>query len=111
MAPAPVVVLCSAWLIGIHAISLMVFVQVATVCAVFMIIPVVIVLMVPVVDSDLDTGILGLRGGHDCHRCCEKYCQQYGVDVTMCVVHVDVLQGPRFKTLGRGRETMHAENG
>jgi hypothetical protein len=67
MAPSPVIALLSAVLLVVFAIVSVLLREIASVGAVFAVIPIVIVLVIPVVDSDLDTGLLRRRSGHDDH--------------------------------------------
>ena len=63
--PIPVLVLPFVVLFRIHTISLVLLGQVTTVRAVFMVIPVMVVIVVPIIDSELDADGLGLGGSHN----------------------------------------------
>ena len=65
MAPVPVIVLLLMVPRRIHVIVLMPSFQVASVGAVFVCIPIVVVMVARIVDSDLDAGFLRLCSGHD----------------------------------------------
>ena len=68
VAPIPVFPLRSAGLSGIHTIGAVLFHQVTAVGMVLAIIPVVVVLMIPIVDSNLKAD-LRFRGSHHCQWC------------------------------------------
>jgi hypothetical protein len=68
VAPTPVVILVSASLLIVFAISLMPFAQIASVSVVFAVIPIVVVLVMPVVHTDGDVFFLRLRFGHNQSR-------------------------------------------
>jgi hypothetical protein len=69
---------------------------------VFFVIPVMVVLVVPIVDSDLNASVL--RFGH-CHDCCRRSkgsSQEERTDVAMCVMHGDPPSpDPRLRSRGR----------
>jgi hypothetical protein len=79
-------------LLAIRAISLVLFRQVASVRAIFAVIPIMVVVMVPIVDSNLNAGVLWPCGGHDRHGRHKGSSQEQGTDVTVCSVHVSVLR-------------------
>jgi len=62
--PIPVLVLVFVVLFGICTIGLVLFGQVSAVRVVLTIIPIMIVLVVPIVDSDLNAGLLGCGSSH-----------------------------------------------
>ena len=68
VAPIPVLTLRSAVLSVIHTIRLVPFFQVMPVRAFFPVIPVMVVLVVAVVDSELNADVLRRRSGHNSHR-------------------------------------------
>lgn len=63
VAPIPVVSLFSGMLAVVLAIGSVPLGQVTTVSAVFVIVPIVVVAVIPIVDSDLDAGVLRFRLG------------------------------------------------
>jgi hypothetical protein len=62
--PIPVLALPFVVLFGIHTISLVLFGQITTVCAVLPVIPVMVVLVVPIIDAKLNADGLGPRSSH-----------------------------------------------
>jgi len=71
VAPVPVILLLLMVPRGILVILLVPFFQVAPVGAVFAFIPIVVVMVARIVDSDLNAGFLGRCSGHDgsaCHK-------------------------------------------
>jgi hypothetical protein len=69
VAPIPVLALPFLVLFHIHTISLVPFGQITAVRVVFTVIPVVVVPVVSIIDSDLNAGALRFWGGRDGHRC------------------------------------------
>jgi len=65
VAPIPVVLLHSIALPVIHTITPMLFYQVAPVGLVFAAVPVMVITVVPIVDSDLHAGLLSFGFGHN----------------------------------------------
>ena len=66
MAPIPVVPLHPVVLPLVYTISPVLFSQVTPVGAVFVVVPVMVITVVPIVDSDLDAAVLRSGVGHDC---------------------------------------------
>ena len=66
VAPIPVVLLHSIVLPVVLTITPVLFCQVTPVGAVFVVVPVVVITMVPIVDSHLDAAFLRSGVGHDC---------------------------------------------
>jgi hypothetical protein len=64
MAPVPVLALRFVVLFGIHMIRLVMFGQITTIRAVFMVIPVMVVLVVPIIDAELNANCLGPRSSY-----------------------------------------------
>src|SRR5579862_670401 len=56
------------------------------------IIPVVIVLVVGIVYSDLDVSVFGSGSGQNCDRCRQDCGEQKRIDATMCKAHMNILQ-------------------
>lgn len=67
MAPGPVIALLSAALPVVLPIVSVLLREIASVGAILAVVPIVIILVIPIVDSDLDTGLLRRRAGHDDH--------------------------------------------
>jgi hypothetical protein len=65
----PVAFLLSVVLLIVLTIVLVPFLQIASIGVVFVIVPVMIITMVPIVDSDLDPGLLRSGAGHECRWC------------------------------------------
>jgi hypothetical protein len=65
VAPLPVMVLDFVVLVLVDNISVVMNHKVIPVSAVFVIVPIVVVVMVPIVDADLHVGFLGLWSSHD----------------------------------------------
>ena len=63
--------------------------------AIFVVVPVVIVLVVFIVISELNVGLLRCRSGDNCHWRREGSGQEQRSDVFVCTVHVVVLQNPK----------------
>src|ERR1700691_1291839 len=101
VAPIPVIPLRSAGLFGIHAIRPVLFHQVTAVGMVLAVIPVMVILMIPIVDSDLNAD-LRARGSHECHWRHKYSGQEYRSDITICTVHVVILQDRDFRFRNRG---------
>src|ERR1700683_1692250 len=96
VAPIPVCTLRGAILMIIRAIGAMVVGQILAICVVFAIVPVVIILVVAIVDTDLNGGVLRQGGGEGhgwCDQCC---CQDHGTDVAIDETHYWGLQIPRW---------------
>jgi hypothetical protein len=74
VAPIPVFPLCSAGLSGIDTICPVMFHQVTAVYMVFAVVPVVIIPMIPIENSDLKSDLRS-RGSHHRHWC-QKYSGQ-----------------------------------
>jgi hypothetical protein len=66
VAPIPVVPLRSIVLPVVLTITPVLFYQVTPVGAVFVVVPVMVITVVPIVDSDLDVAVWRSGGGHDC---------------------------------------------
>jgi hypothetical protein len=71
--------------------------------AVFVVIPVVIVLVLSIVDPDLNAGLLGRGGGHERHWRRKGSGQEERSDVSMYTVHVVILQSQNVRFRNRGR--------
>src|SRR4029077_20045271 len=106
VAPAPIVLLHPGMLSVVCTITPALFLQVTPVSAVFVVIPVVIITVVPIVDSNLDVSVLRLGGRHDCRWCSNSRGQQKGNDVAVDMGDEVVLQirdalraEPRFPLL------------
>jgi hypothetical protein len=56
------------------------------------IIPVVVVLVVGIVYSDLDVSVFGSGSGQNCDRCRQDCGEQKRIDATMCKAHMNILQ-------------------
>ena len=69
--------------------------------AIFVVIPIVIVLVVLIVDSDLNAGFLRHRDSHNCHWRHEGGGQEKRGEVTMGNMHVVVLQIPDIRSMKR----------
>jgi hypothetical protein len=67
MAPVPVIALLSAALPVVFAIVSMLIREIASIGAILAVVPIVIVLVIPIIDSDLDAGLLRRRAGHHNH--------------------------------------------
>jgi hypothetical protein len=67
--PIPVVILHSVMLPMVLAITPVLYCQVSPVSSVFVVVPVMVITVVPIVDSDLDAAVLRSRVGHDCGGC------------------------------------------
>jgi hypothetical protein len=67
MAPGPVIALLSAVLLVVLPIVSVLLREIASIGAILAVIPIVIVFVIPIVDSDLDTGLLRRRSGHNDH--------------------------------------------
>jgi len=65
VAPVPIVPLHSVVLSLVRAITPVLFRQVTSVGAVFAIVPVMVIAVVPIVDSHLGAGLLGFGFGHN----------------------------------------------
>jgi len=65
MAPVPIVPLNAIVLSLVLTISPMPCCEVTPVGAIFTIIPIMVVTMVPIIDADLDVAVLRFRAGHD----------------------------------------------
>src|ERR1700724_2355867 len=65
VAPLPVVSLVSGSLVVVRAVISMAFLQVAPVCPIFAVIPIMIIAMVRIIDSQLNARILRARCCHD----------------------------------------------
>ena len=69
VAPVPVIVLLFVVLFVVRAIILVPFYQIASVGIFFPVIPVVVVMVRRVIDSDLNAGLLGRCSGYDGSAC------------------------------------------
>ena len=69
MAPVPVMLLMFGFLFVVRAIILVPFGQVASVGVFFAVIPVVIIPVVSIIDSDLNAGFLRCCSGYDGSAC------------------------------------------
>jgi hypothetical protein len=69
VAPIPVVSLHSVMLSVVFTISPVPFPQVTPVGAVFVIVPIMVITVVPIVDANLDDAVLRFGAGHDCGWC------------------------------------------
>ena len=67
MAPGPVIALLSAVLLVVLSIGSVLFHEIAPISAIFAVVPIVIVLVIPIVDSDLNAGLLRSRSGDHNH--------------------------------------------
>lgn len=67
--PIPIVLLHSVMLLVVLEISPAPFDQVTPVGSVFAVVPVMVITVVPIIDANLDTGVLRFGGGHDCGWC------------------------------------------
>jgi len=66
MSPVPVMLLRSVVLLVVFTISFMSCFQIMPVRPIFVIIPVMVITVVPIVDPNLDAALLRSRVGHDC---------------------------------------------
>jgi len=88
VAPIPVLVLMFVALFLVHAIMLVPFCQISSVRMIFAVVPVMVVMVARVVDSNLNAGFL---------RCCSQNgsagrkggCQNQCAYESMCVVHIE----------------------
>ena len=65
MAPGPVISLLFAALLVVPPIGPVLLREITSVGSILAVIPIMIVLVIPVIDSYLDAGFLRRRGGHD----------------------------------------------
>ena len=88
MTPVPIIVLLFAALFIVRAIILVVFCQVSSVRMIFTIIPIVVVMVARIVDSDLNTAFLWRCGAHYESTRREGSRQEQRAYVSMCTVHI-----------------------
>ena len=88
MAPVPVMLLMFVLLFVVRAIILVPFGQVASVGVFFAVIPVVIIPVVSIVDSELNTCFLRCCSSYDGATCRKGSGQEQRSDVTVCAVHI-----------------------
>lgn len=69
MAPIPVVPLHPVVLLVVLTITFVLFRQVTPVGVLFVVVPAMVIAVVPIVDSDLDPGLLSFRFSHKHSRC------------------------------------------
>ena len=90
--PIPVVPLRPIVLPVVLNICPVLFSQIAPVGVIFAVVPIMVITVVPVVDSNLHAGFLRSGSGHDCRRCGDSRSQQQGTDVAIDMMHEIVLQ-------------------
>jgi hypothetical protein len=69
VAPSPIVPLLPGVLPVVFTVGAVLFFEITAVGAVFAVVPIVVIAMVPVVDAELDAGFLRSGGGDHCGRC------------------------------------------
>jgi len=92
VAPIPIVPLHSVVLPVVLTIGPVFCRQVTPVGAVLVVVPVVVITVVPIIDSHLDAAFLRSRMSQDCGWCSNGSSQEYGTDVAIHVAHDVVLQ-------------------
>ena len=95
VAPLPVIVLRFVILVLVHDIGMVPSFEVIPVSVLFVIIPVVVVAVVPILDADLHAGFLRPGSGQDCSWCSNGSSQDDGTDVT---IHIAQMCSSRSET-------------
>jgi len=98
--PIPVVPLRSVVLPVVLNIGPVSFCQVTPVGAIFVVVPVMVITVIPIVDSHLNGGFLRPGAGDDCSWRSNGRSQEQRTDVAIDTVHEVILQPeiPRFRT-------------
>lgn len=88
MAPIPIIPLLAMALAVVGEVLSMPLNQISAVGAVFVVVPIVIIPVVAIVDSNLYDGALGFGGARHCDWSSKDSGQDQRSDVAMCAVHV-----------------------
>jgi hypothetical protein len=92
VAPLPIVILRFAILLAVLTVLSPLLRQIIPLSAIFLIVPVVIVAVVPIIDSDLHAAFLRSRACQ-CHGwCCENSSEDKETNISTNIPHEEILQ-------------------